>query len=155
MEPDVRTYLERNHAAAMITLRRNGAAHAVRVGIDLHGEKVWSSGTQSRVRTKHLRRDPRCTLFVFDSQEAGGWRWLTLECTVAILDGPEAPELNAAFFKQLQATMTPAPEPGKLLWYGQPKTEAEFLQAMREERRLIYEFTIERAYGMYGGLPAR
>ena len=98
-------------------------------------------------------RDPRSTLFVFDSQEAGGWRWLALECTVAILDGPDAAELNLGFFKAMQAALTPAPPPGKLSWFGQPKTEKEFLQAMKDEQRLIYEFSIARAYGMYGGVP--
>jgi PPOX class probable F420-dependent enzyme len=155
MDSDMQAFLAKNHGAAMITLRRNGTPHAVRVGIDLHGDKVWSSGTQARVRTKHLRRDPRATLFVFDSQEAAGWRWLTLECTVTILDGPAAADLNLVFFKSLQAQMTPPPEPGKLLWYGSPKSEDEFLQAMRDEGRLIYEFSIDRSYGMYGGLPTR
>ena len=150
MEKDVRTFLEKNHGAAMITLRRNGMPHAVRVGVGLHGDRVWSSGTQSRARTNHLRRDPRATLFVFDSQEAGGWRWLTLECSVAILEGPDAPELNLAFFRSLQTGMEP--EPGKIMWFGQQKTEGEFLQAMRDEGRLIYEFTIERSYGMFGGM---
>jgi hypothetical protein len=51
--------------------------------------------------------------------------------------------------------MTPPPEAGKLLWYGQPKTPEEFLQLMRDEQRLIYEFTIVRSYGMYGGMPGR
>lgn len=153
MDEQIRDYLSQNHAAAMITLRRNGSPHAVRVGIDLHGDKVWSSGTLTRARTKHLRRDPRSTLFVFDSQDAGGWRWLTLECTVTILDGPDAADLNLGFFKEMQAVMTPAPPPGKLSWFGQTKTEEEFLQAMRDERRLIYEFNIDRAYGMYGGMP--
>jgi PPOX class probable F420-dependent enzyme len=154
MDADIRSFLEKNHAATMITLRKNGGAHAVRVGIGLHGDEVWSSGTQSRVRTKHLRRDPRATLFVWDSEPAG-WRWLTLECSVRILDGPDAPDLNLGFFRELQATMEPSPPPGKLLWNGQPKTEEEFLQAMRDEQRLIYEFTIERPYGMFGGLSAR
>lgn len=139
----------------MITLRRNGSPHAVRVGIDVRGDRVWSSGTRTRVRTMHLRRDPRATLFVFDSQEAGGWRWLTLECTVAVLDGDDAAELNLAFFRDLQAKTGQLPDDGKLLWFGQPKADAEFLQAMREEERLIYEFTIERAYGMYGAVPGR
>ena len=153
MDANVRAYLDKNHAASMITLRKNGSPHAVRVGIDLHGDKIWSSGTQTRLRTRHLRRDPRSTLFVFDAQEAGGWRWLTLECTVAILDGPDAAELNLGFFKAMQAAMTPAPPPGKLSWFGQPKTEKEFLQVMKDEQRLIYEFSIVRAYGMYGGMP--
>jgi hypothetical protein len=50
----------------MITLRRDGSAHAVRVGVALVDGKVWSSGTADRVRTRHLRRDPRSTLIVPD-----------------------------------------------------------------------------------------
>jgi PPOX class probable F420-dependent enzyme len=153
MDADIRAYLEKNRAASMVTLRRNGTPHATRVGIGLHGDNIWSSGTETRVRTKHLRRDPRSTLFVFDSQEPGGWRWLTLECTVTILDGPDAAQLNLGFFKAMQSGMMPARPPGKLSWFGQTKTEEEFLQAMRDERRLIYEFNIDRTYGMYGGMP--
>ena len=35
------------------------------------------------------------------------------------------------------------------MWFGQEKTEEEFLQIMVEEQRLIYEFDVTRAYGMY------
>ena len=68
----------------MTTLRRDGTPHTVRVGVALVDGKIWSSGTQARARTRHLRRDPRSTLFVFDNE----WRWLTLECRVNILEGP-------------------------------------------------------------------
>jgi hypothetical protein len=44
---------------------------------------LQSSGTQTRVRTKHLRRDPRATLFVFDTTNP--WRWVGLEATVTIV----------------------------------------------------------------------
>ncbi len=60
-------FLEKNHAAAMITIGKEGTPRAVRVGIALVDGKLWSSGTQDRVRTARLRHDPRCTLFVFDS----------------------------------------------------------------------------------------
>jgi hypothetical protein len=63
MDEQIHNYLSQNHGAAMITLRRDGTPHAVRVGIDVIGDKVWSSGTQTRVRTRHLRRDPRSALF--------------------------------------------------------------------------------------------
>ena len=82
------------------------------------------------MRTRHLRRDPRCTLFVFDPEEA--WRWLALETTVTILDGPEAPELNLTLYRVL------AGEPGDL---------DEYLRAMVAEERLIYEFDVHHAYG--------
>jgi hypothetical protein len=144
-------FLEKNHSAAMTTLRADGTPHTVRIGVALVDGRIWSSGTPRRLRTRHLRRDPRSTLFVFDSQ----WQYLTLECAVRILDGPEAPEQNLRLFQVMQAGMSPAPAAGKLLWYGAEKTVDEFLAAMREERRLIYEFDVLRSYGICGESPAR
>ena len=66
----------------MITIGESGFPKPVRVGIALVDGKLWSSGTQHRVRTWRLRRDPRCTLFVFDQ----AFRWLALETTVTILE---------------------------------------------------------------------
>jgi len=149
MDDQVRAYLKQNHSAAMISLRRDGTPHAVRVGIALVVGKIWSSGTQTRLRTRHLRRDPRSTLFVFEGQ----WRWLALECRVTILDGPEAPQQNLRLFQVMQQGMPV--EPGHVIWYGQPLTHDRFLDRMVQEQRLIYEFEIQRAYGMYGETPAR
>jgi hypothetical protein len=128
----------------MITLRRDGSAHAVRVGVALVDDRIWSSGTSDRVRTRHLRRDPRATLFVFGS----GYEALTIEATVRILEGPDVPELSWKLFSVMQRGMTPAPAPGHLMWFGKPKTHAQFLQQMIEERRLIYEFELTREYGL-------
>lgn len=125
-----RAFLERNHAAAMVTLKTDGTPHVARVGIGLVDGKLWSSGTKGRIRTKHLRRDPRCTLFVFDPKEA--WQWLALETTVTILDGPDAPESNLALYRVLA---------------GEPDDLGEYLRAMVAEERLIYEFDVARAYG--------
>jgi len=86
-----RLFLERNHSAAMITIARSGFPRPVRVGVALVDGKLWSSGVQGRVRTPRLRRDPRCSVFVF---EQGGYAWLALETTVSILEGPDAPSLT-------------------------------------------------------------
>jgi len=126
-----REFLTKHHAAAMITLRADGMPHAARVGVGLVDGKLWSSGRQGRVRTKHLRRDPRCTLFVLGSAEA--WSWLALETTVTILDGPDAPQQNLALYRVLA---------------GEPEDLDEYLQAMKTEERLIYEFEISRSYGL-------
>jgi len=126
-----RDFLERHHAAAMVTLRADGTPHVARVGVGLVDGKLWSSGTRGRVRTTHLRRDPRSTLFVFDTENA--WRWLGLETTVTILDGPDAPELNLALYRVLA---------------GEPDDLYEYLSAMKTEERLIYEFEISRSYGI-------
>ena len=137
-------FLEANRSAGMVTLRRDGSAHAVRVGVALVDGKVWSSGTQDRVRTRHLRRDPRATLFVFGK----GYEALTLEATVRILEGPDAPELNWQLFSVMQRGMSPGPAPGHLAWFGKQLDKEEFLRQMAEERRLIYEFNVTREYGL-------
>src|SRR5574341_782950 len=148
MEEPIRIFLDRNHSASMITHRADGSSHAVRVGVAVVDGKLWSSGTQTRIRTRNLRRDPRSTLFVFDSE----WRWLTLECSVNILDGPDAPQLHLRLFQVMQQDMPV--EPGRINWFGQMLTHEQFFDAMVQEQRIIYEFDIVRAYGMYGGVPA-
>lgn len=132
-------FLENNRSAAMITIAQDGMPRAVRVGVALVDGKLWSSGTQDRVRTARLRRDPRCTLFVFDKQYA----YLTLETTVNILDGDNAPELNLRLMRLMQNKPT-----GPLNWFGQELDTEAFLQKMAEQKRLVYEFEISRAYGM-------
>lgn len=136
-------FLEKNHSAAMVTLRADGTPHAVRCGVALVDGKLWSSGVPGRVRTRYLRRDPRCTLFVFDQ----AYNYLSLETSVRILDDPDAAEMNLRLFTEMQKGMQRPP--GTLLWNGQPLTEEQFLQTMRDEQRLIYEFAApRRVYGL-------
>ena len=132
MDENVRKFLEDNHDAVMTTTKKNGMPHVARIGIGLVDGKLWSSGTQTRVRTGHLRRDPRSTLFVFGG---GRWEWMALETTVTILDGPDAPELNLKLYRVLA---------------GEPDDVDEYLQAMKDEQRLIYEFEVTKSYGMSG-----
>ena len=133
-----RSFLESHHSAAMATIGRDGTPRMVRVGVALIDGKLWSSGTQDRVRTARLRGDPRCTLFVFDD----GWRWLTLDTTVRILEGADAPELSLRLFRQMQKHPT-----GNLNWFGRVLSSEDFLQVMVDENRLIYEFDVIRGYG--------
>lgn len=132
-------FLESNHAAAMITVGKDGMPRAVRVAIAWVDGKLWSSGTTERVRSKRLRHDPRCTLFVFDNT----WQALTLETSVKLIEGSEVPALSVKLFRTMQNRPT-----GSLMWFGKELTEEEFLQAMTQEPRLIYEFEIKRAYGV-------
>jgi hypothetical protein len=123
----------------MITIAEGGVPKAVRVGVALVDGNLWSSGTQDRVRTSRLRRDPRCTLFVFDQ----GYSWLTLETMVTLLDGPEAAAQNLRLFRVMQNRPS-----GPLSWFGKELDEASFLRAMADEGRVIYQFEVERAYGL-------
>lgn len=132
-------YLADHHSAAMITVGEDGMPKAVRCGVALVDGRLWSSGTDDRVRTARLRRDPRCTLFVFDP----GFAWLTLETAVAVLDGPEVPAQSVALFRVMQGKPT-----GPLSWFGGELDEAAFRQAMVDEGRVIYEFSVRNAYGL-------
>lgn len=134
-----REFLESQHSAAMITTGPGGVPRAVRVAVALVDGKLWSSGTTDRVRTKRLRRDPRCTLFVFDDT----WQALTLEATVELLEGADVPRQSMRLFRAMQKRPT-----GPISWFGKELDEEEFLRAMSIESRLIYEFHIQRAYGL-------
>ncbi len=132
MDDKVREFLEKHHGAVVATIKKDGTPHVARIDVGLIDGKLWSSGTQTRVRTKHLRRDPRATLIVLD--DSTPYRWLGLECEVTILEGEDAPQLNLKLYRALA---------------GKPDDLDEYLEAMVKEQRLIYEFEIKRAYGMY------
>ena len=133
-------FLAEHHSAAMITVADDGVAKVARVGVALVEGKLWSSGTADRIRTRRLRRDPRCTLYV----HAEPFAFLALETTVTILDGPDAPELNLRLFRLMQNR--PA---GPLSWFGGELDEPAFLARMADEQRLVYEFEPQRSYGLH------
>ncbi len=132
MDEKVRQFLEQHHHAVMVTLKADGTPHVARIMLGLVEGRLWSSSTQTRVRTKFLRRDPRCTLCVLDQDNP--YHWLGLETKVTILDGPDAPQQNLALYRTIA---------------GEPKDLDEYLQAMVSDQRLIYEFSIERTYGQF------
>jgi hypothetical protein len=117
-----------------------------RVAVGLVDGVLLSSGTRSRLRTGFLHRDPRCSVFVFDSQTAGSPRWLGLETRVTILDDAGVPDLSLKLFRMMQGQ----PENSDTItWYGQPRTLDEFRRLMIEDQRILYRFDIDRHYGMY------
>jgi PPOX class probable F420-dependent enzyme len=132
LDKRVQRFLDNNHAAIMTTTKADGTPHVARIGVGLVDGKLWSSGTQLRVRTKHVRRDPRATLCVLDYNNP--YTWLAIESRVTILEGPDAPELNLALYRVLA---------------GEPDDVDEYLRAMVDEQRLIYEFSIGRTYGSF------
>ncbi|TMK44023.1 MAG: hypothetical protein E6G66_14585 [Actinobacteria bacterium] len=133
-------FLADHHSAAMVTVAPDGIAKVARVGVALVDGKLWSSGTADRIRTRRLRRDPRCTLYVHDQAFA----FLALETTVTILEGPDAPALNLALFRLMQGKPT-----GPLSWFGGDLAEDDFVAQMAAEQRLIYEFEPHHTYGLH------
>jgi hypothetical protein len=148
MDERAHAFLEQHPTAAMITLRRDGTPHVARVAVGVVEGRLWSSGTRDRLRTRFLRRNPRCTLFVFGTGQSAA-QWLGLECETRIIDGPDVPEKSLVFFRMLQRGMPRQKGEDTIFWYGQEKAPAEFLQTMRDEGRILYEFEVRRCYGMY------
>ncbi len=116
----------------MTSIKPDGRPHVARIACGLVDGKLWSSGTRTRARTKYLRRDPRSTLMVLDLSTP--YRWMALETTVTIRDGEDAVDENLALYRVLA---------------GEPDDLDGYRKAMVDEQRLIYEFEIERSYGMF------
>lgn len=129
MDDEAKKFLETVHSGSMITVRADGSAHVARVTIGMVDGKVWSTGNHDRVRTKHVRANPRATYFIFDTRSR---RWLGLEGTVTIHEGPDAPQKCLAFRR---AVGTP------------PQDVDVFLQEMRDTERVVFELEVERSYG--------
>jgi hypothetical protein len=70
--------------------------------------------------------------------------YLVLDTTVSILDRPESPELGVELFRLMQGRPS-----GPLQWFGRELTEDDFKATLVEEGRLIYEFDVRRASGLY------
>ena len=130
MDERVRAFLEVNHGAVQTTLAPDGTPHVARIGVGLVDGKLWSSATQDRVRTKHLRRDPRSTLCVLADSP---WQWLGIETTVRILEDDPV-EDNLRLYRVLA---------------GEPDDLEEYKAAMVTEKQIIYEFEIGRTYGQF------
>jgi PPOX class probable F420-dependent enzyme len=115
----------------MCTLKKDGMPHVARIGVGLVDGKLWSSGTLDRVRAKHVRRDPRCTLFVWDPKQSQAWIGLETHATIKEDDPVED---NLRLYRALA---------------GEPDDVEEYREAMARERRIIFEFEILKAYGQY------
>jgi hypothetical protein len=132
-------FIEENPSAAMITVTSDGTAKAARVVVVLIDGKLWSTGTVDRARTRRLRRDPRATLFVFET--AHGYR--SFETTVTIIDGPAGIEANVRLFRKLRGR----PE-GPVEFFGTEYEEDAFRTVLSDDGRIVYEFEVLRATGV-------
>ena len=124
-------FIQASHSAAMITVGPDGFAKPDRVAVAVVDGKIWSSGTQQRARTSRLRLDPHCTLYVHDTS----WSFLSLETTVTILEGSEVPASSLRLFPRTAGHALPDRSSGTELELD----ESDFLQAMIDDDRLIYQ----------------
>ena len=104
-----RAFLEANHGAVMATVDDHGRPHAVPVLCALIDGELWSSGTDLRVRTRHLGVRPYATLTVLTS---GFWgEWLTVGGPVEIRRDPDdLAEYRAAMVAERRLVYVLTPE---------------------------------------------
>jgi hypothetical protein len=148
LDERLETFIEAHPDAAMVTLRQDGSPHLARIEVAVVEGRLWSSGSPTLVRTRNLRRDPRCSLFVFGPHPD----WVGLDTEVDLLDGPDAPQLHVRLMRARHQDSAPA---GMILGHDdalghdRPYAEDEYLEHVRAEQRLIFQFNIRRVYGNY------
>lgn len=124
-----RAFLEANHSAVMATVDGRGRPHAVPVLCALVDGRLWSSGTDLRVRTRYLAARPYASLTVLGQ---GFWgAWLTVGGPVETRR-ERGVEDNLRLYRAVTGR-----DPDDLEEYG---------AAMVAERRLVYVLTPERVY---------
>ena len=128
-EDEARAFVRRNHKAVLATIRRNGRPQMSNISYLLDDDGLIKiSVTETRAKTKNLRRDPRATLSV---QGDNWYQYICVEGTARIRDGNPLAELRHVYER-----IAGKPHPN---W-------TEFDQAMIDEQRVLLEITIDRFY---------
>ena len=123
-------------SAALVTLKRDGRPQLSNIGY-AHDEAtglIRISITETRAKTKNLRRDPRASLYLTTPNLRA---YLVVEGTVELTPVTTAPDdATADALVDLYRTIA-----------GEHPDWAEYRAAMVAEQRLIALFTVERTYG--------
>lgn len=122
-------FLQRCKHGVLATLLPDGRPHPTPVVFALVGEAAEISMTWDRVKTRNLRRDPRATLCALPE---GSWHpYLCAEGRAELIEDPDGRK-NLALYRRIA---------GK-----DPDDLAEYLQAMKKDKRMICRLKLERLY---------
>jgi PPOX class probable F420-dependent enzyme len=124
-----RAFLEANHSAIMATVDDRGRPHSVPVLCALVDGRLWSSGTDLRVRTRYLAARPFASLTVLG--KGFGGEWLTVSGPVETRRQRRV-EDNLRLYRAATGR--------------DPDDLEEYRAAMVAERRLVYVLTPERVF---------
>lgn len=120
---------------ALVTLRRDGRPQTSNVVYAVRDREVLVSVTDSRAKTRNLRRDPRAALHV---STPDGSAWACVEGSAQLSPVTTAPgDETGRALGQLYVQITGAQHPD---W-------EEFHRAMVEERRLLLTIPVVHGYG--------
>ncbi len=121
-------FLEENNRGVLAVVGRGGNPHLSPIFFALMDGKIRISSAWDRVKTKHLKQDPRASLCALTEEFHP---YLTVEGKIELLSDPDGRK-NLDLYQAITG--------------GPPKNLAEYFEAMKREKRLVYEMTIE---GMY------
>ena len=131
-------FVREHDRGVLVTIRKDGLpqlSNIIYVPDDDDGIRI--SVTDSRAKTKNLRRNPRALLHV---TRADFFAYVVLEGTVAL--SPVAADPGDPVVDSLAEMYRTAG--------GEHPDWAEFRQAMVDEGRVLAQLRVERAYGMLG-----
>ena len=123
LDPAVRHSLEGTQLAHLATVLPDGSPHTAVTWYDWDGERMLVNMDSTRMRLKHMRRDPRVSVTVMDG--AAWYRQVTLFGRVAeIRDDPEFKDIDRLslrytrrqFQSRLRTRISALIEPDR--WYG-------------------------------------
>ena len=136
MLPDkVRDLATVTHRGVLTTFRRNGAAQMSIISCGPYRDGIAFTVTETRVKLKNLRRDPRCSLMV---SKQNWWGYIVFEGRATILsaDNTSADELRDAL-RDVYRAATNTAHPN---W-------SEYDQAMVDDRRAAVIVVPDQIYG--------
>ena len=136
----LRKILGDGHIGVLATIKRDGRPQLTNVAhlYDAASETILISITESRAKTKNLRRDPRA---VFHVTAKDGWSFAAAECTAELTEVAKDPHDDTveALVDLYRAVKGEHPD-----W-------DEYRAAMVADRRLVVRFRPEHTYGQLPG----
>jgi len=123
LPPEADELLRKPNPAVIATLRADGSPHTAATWYDWDGKLLLVNMDSTRLRLKHMRRDPRVSLTVMDG--SSWYRQLTLfGHVVEIRDDPQFEDIDRLclrytrrqFHNRLRARISALIEPEG--WYG-------------------------------------
>ncbi|MGH9109587.1 MAG: PPOX class F420-dependent oxidoreductase [Acidimicrobiales bacterium] len=126
----------RRHEGVLVTLRGDGRPQLSNILYALDGSEARISVTDSRAKTRNLRRDRRASLYVPGDSF---WTYLVLDGTAELSPVASAPgDAVVDELVELYRTIKGEDHPD---W-------DEYRSVMADEGRLVVRLRLERAYGM-------
>jgi PPOX class probable F420-dependent enzyme len=132
-------FAEPRHQGVLTTIRRDGRPQLSNIVYAIEGTTARVSVTDTRAKTKNLRRDPRASLYVVGDSF---WSYVVLDGTaelsaVAATPRDDVVEELVTLYRRVRGEDHPD-------W-------DDYRRVMVDEQRLVVRLRVDHAYGMVAG----